>query len=91
MEGGRGSERRRSERGSELAARRLLSGKPDTDGAQTGLRVPEQRRHLHHQSLPVQRLPAAHVDLPAVLQEGSGHQTAGLQKRVRRDLRRLPG
>ena len=63
----------------------------DPHGPEIGLWLSDQRRHFCHQGLPLQRLPAAALDLPAVLQEGAGHQATGVQERVRWDLRRLSG
>lgn len=59
-------------------------------GVQTSHRVPEKRRLVHHQSVPLQRLLLHNVGVSAVLQESRVDKTASVAFRIGRDLRRVP-
>ncbi len=48
-----------------------------------------QGRHICHQGLSLQRLLLSHVGVSAAVQKSRVDQTAGLQKRIGRDFRRV--
>jgi len=65
-------------RGRLLTALFPHSSQPDPHGSETVLRIPLQGRLVHHQGFSFPGLPAAPLDLPAVLPQGPGHQAPGL-------------